>query len=311
MRRAGTGAWAGLFNTHFFVFCNAATSAEIYTNSLPFVTEGPWKAYGDFERALYASCRTPWSTPSVGRAPRAPGRRFGAGPARGAELGVDVLQVPFTVYTVTRGCARSAGCCAHVEHAQDGQLVGVEVGRAPAPGLDGGVREAARQTPAAIEAGAGPAARLGAPRACPAPSRPAVRRRGRLPQTCRRSGTAPRRGSPPLHVAARSWTPARPDGGADAARAWPRRSRSAISSRAGPRPVVIALGGQYHGQRAGADLPRPPRSRRGSRRRRGGPARSSGPRAPGGRRAAAGSVRPPPRPAAASGPAARRPWRPR
>ena len=55
MRRAGTGAWAGLFNTHFFVDRTTGICASIYTNSLPFVAEGPWKAYGDFERALYAS----------------------------------------------------------------------------------------------------------------------------------------------------------------------------------------------------------------------------------------------------------------
>ncbi len=55
MRRAGTGAWAGLCNTHFFVDRTTGICASIYTNSLPFVTEGPWKAYGDFERALYAS----------------------------------------------------------------------------------------------------------------------------------------------------------------------------------------------------------------------------------------------------------------
>ena len=40
MRRAGTGAWAGLFNTHFFVDRTTGICASIYTNSLPFVTEG-------------------------------------------------------------------------------------------------------------------------------------------------------------------------------------------------------------------------------------------------------------------------------
>jgi methyl acetate hydrolase len=55
MRRAGTGAWAGLFNTHFFVDRTTGICASIYTNSLPFVTEGPWTTYQDFERALYAS----------------------------------------------------------------------------------------------------------------------------------------------------------------------------------------------------------------------------------------------------------------
>ena len=55
-RRAGTGAWAGLFNTHFFVDRTTGVAASIYTNSLPFITENEaWKLYGDFEQALYAS----------------------------------------------------------------------------------------------------------------------------------------------------------------------------------------------------------------------------------------------------------------
>jgi methyl acetate hydrolase len=55
-RKAGTGAWAGLFNTHFFVDRSTGICASIYTNSLPFITEHEaWKMYGDFETALYAS----------------------------------------------------------------------------------------------------------------------------------------------------------------------------------------------------------------------------------------------------------------
>ena len=55
-RRAGTGAWAGLFNTHFFIDRTTGVCASIYTNSLPFVThDEALKLYGDFERALYAS----------------------------------------------------------------------------------------------------------------------------------------------------------------------------------------------------------------------------------------------------------------
>lgn len=55
-RRAGTGAWAGLFNTHFFVDRTTGICASIYTNSLPFITKDKaWKMYGDFEEALYAS----------------------------------------------------------------------------------------------------------------------------------------------------------------------------------------------------------------------------------------------------------------
>lgn len=55
-RRAGTGAWAGLFNTHFFIDRTTSICASIYTNSLPFVTyDEAWRMYGDFEQALYAA----------------------------------------------------------------------------------------------------------------------------------------------------------------------------------------------------------------------------------------------------------------
>jgi CubicO group peptidase (beta-lactamase class C family) len=54
-RRAFTGAWAGLLNTHFFVDRTTGVCASIYTNSLPFITDEAWKLYGDFESALYAS----------------------------------------------------------------------------------------------------------------------------------------------------------------------------------------------------------------------------------------------------------------
>jgi len=56
MRRAGTGSWAGLFNTHFFIDRTTGICASLYTNSLPFITEHEaWKLYVDFEQALYAS----------------------------------------------------------------------------------------------------------------------------------------------------------------------------------------------------------------------------------------------------------------
>ena len=56
MRRAGSGAWAGLFNTHFFVDRTTGICASIYTNSLPFISEHEaWKLYVDFETALYAA----------------------------------------------------------------------------------------------------------------------------------------------------------------------------------------------------------------------------------------------------------------
>jgi hypothetical protein len=55
-RRAGTGAWAVLFNTHFFIDRSTGICASIYTNSLPFITrDQAWQLYGDFEEALYAA----------------------------------------------------------------------------------------------------------------------------------------------------------------------------------------------------------------------------------------------------------------
>jgi len=55
-RRAFTGAWAGLLNTHFFIDRTSGVCASIYTNSLPFITEHEaWKLYQDFEGALYAA----------------------------------------------------------------------------------------------------------------------------------------------------------------------------------------------------------------------------------------------------------------
>ncbi|NIB30848.1 hypothetical protein HBB16_02420 [Pseudonocardia sp. MCCB 268] len=47
-------AWAGLFNTHFFV--DHPMESALYTNSLPFIPRTRrGKVYGDFEAALYAS----------------------------------------------------------------------------------------------------------------------------------------------------------------------------------------------------------------------------------------------------------------
>jgi methyl acetate hydrolase len=53
-RRAGTGAWAGLCNTHFWVDRTAGVCASIYSNFLPFITPEALALYADFEQALYA-----------------------------------------------------------------------------------------------------------------------------------------------------------------------------------------------------------------------------------------------------------------
>ncbi len=55
MRRAWSGAWAGLCNTHFWVDRSTGVCASIYSNFLPFATPEAMTMYSDFERALYAS----------------------------------------------------------------------------------------------------------------------------------------------------------------------------------------------------------------------------------------------------------------
>lgn len=54
-RRAGTGAWAGLFNTHFWIDRTSGICASIYSNSLPFITPQALQLYQDYETALYAA----------------------------------------------------------------------------------------------------------------------------------------------------------------------------------------------------------------------------------------------------------------
>ncbi len=55
MRRAWSGAWAGLCNTHFWVDRTTGICASIYSNFLPFITPEGLQLYQDFERALYAA----------------------------------------------------------------------------------------------------------------------------------------------------------------------------------------------------------------------------------------------------------------
>jgi methyl acetate hydrolase len=55
MRRAGSGAWAGLCNTQFWIDRATGVCGSIYSNFLPFVTPGAVTLYNNFERALYGS----------------------------------------------------------------------------------------------------------------------------------------------------------------------------------------------------------------------------------------------------------------
>ena len=55
LRAPGSGAWAGIFNTHFWVDPTSGITGAIYTQFLPFVEPRAVRLYADFERALYAS----------------------------------------------------------------------------------------------------------------------------------------------------------------------------------------------------------------------------------------------------------------
>jgi CubicO group peptidase (beta-lactamase class C family) len=55
MRRANSGAWAGLCNTHFWVDPTSGIAGSIYSNFLPFVPQEALDLYANFERAVYAS----------------------------------------------------------------------------------------------------------------------------------------------------------------------------------------------------------------------------------------------------------------
>ena len=55
MRRAWSGGWAGLCNTHFWVDRSTGICASLYSNFLPFVPPEAVALYNNFEAALYAS----------------------------------------------------------------------------------------------------------------------------------------------------------------------------------------------------------------------------------------------------------------
>lgn len=57
MRAPGSGAWAGLLNSHFWVDPVNRITGAIYSQSLPFVPPEQVALYADFERAVYASRR--------------------------------------------------------------------------------------------------------------------------------------------------------------------------------------------------------------------------------------------------------------
>jgi CubicO group peptidase (beta-lactamase class C family) len=55
MRAAGSGAWVGIFNTHFWVDPASGVTGAIYTQFLPLAEPRALRMYVDFEQALYAA----------------------------------------------------------------------------------------------------------------------------------------------------------------------------------------------------------------------------------------------------------------
>ena len=59
MRAADSGAWAGLYNTHFWVDPASRLTGSIFAQTLPFCEAPAFRLYLDFERALYAALQRP------------------------------------------------------------------------------------------------------------------------------------------------------------------------------------------------------------------------------------------------------------
>ena len=57
MRSAGSGGWAGMFNTYFWVDPRSGLTAALYTQTRPFVDPRILSIYARFERSLYAAAR--------------------------------------------------------------------------------------------------------------------------------------------------------------------------------------------------------------------------------------------------------------
>jgi CubicO group peptidase (beta-lactamase class C family) len=55
MRAVGSGSWAGIFNSHYWIDRTNGITASIYTQFMPFVEPRAMRVYQDFERALYAT----------------------------------------------------------------------------------------------------------------------------------------------------------------------------------------------------------------------------------------------------------------
>lgn len=59
MRPSGSGGWAGLWNTFFWLDPAGGIAAGLYTQTLPFCDPGVLEMYAAFERAIYANTSAP------------------------------------------------------------------------------------------------------------------------------------------------------------------------------------------------------------------------------------------------------------
>jgi methyl acetate hydrolase len=59
MRRAGSGDWAGLCNSYFWIDRAAGVAAAFLTQLLPFFDEGVVQTAQAVERAIYAGIAAP------------------------------------------------------------------------------------------------------------------------------------------------------------------------------------------------------------------------------------------------------------
>lgn len=55
MRAAGSGSWAGAFNTNFWVDSHTMLTGALYAQALPFASPDLLQIYAEFERSVYAS----------------------------------------------------------------------------------------------------------------------------------------------------------------------------------------------------------------------------------------------------------------
>jgi methyl acetate hydrolase len=56
-RSPGSGTWAGIFNTHFFIDPSKAIGVVVMMQTLPFYDDSSMKVYADVEEAVYRNLK--------------------------------------------------------------------------------------------------------------------------------------------------------------------------------------------------------------------------------------------------------------